>query len=341
MKLDAWLREGLEPAAQDARLSEQLGFDGAWNSEANSDAFLGLVLAAEHTRRIQLGSSVAVAFSRSPMTVAYQAMDLQRYSQGRFVLGLGPQIRPHIENRFSMTWSKPAARMRDYVAALRSIWHSWATGEELHHSGEFYTHTLMTPNFIPPAVPDSAPKIYLAAVGPQMLRVAAEVADGLFVHPFLTERYLHDVLVPTVAAYRPTGAAPLELALSPFVALDETDFEAVRTKMAFYGSTPAYRPVLEAQGWGELQIDLNALSKQGRWDQMPALITDEMVHAMCSAGDAQEVAEDLMRRYHSVVQRVRFNRPGDQVGPARFVDLVEALRSELSAVDSTPDVQRP
>lgn len=334
MKIDAWLREGLQSAARDARHSEELGFDGAWNSEAKSDAFLGLVLAAEHTRRIQLGSSVAVAFSRSPMTVAYQAMDLQRYSDGRFVLGLGPQIRPHIENRFSMEWSKPAARMRDYVAALRAIWHAWATGEELDHCGEFYRHTLMTPNFIPPELPDTVPKIYLAAVGPQMLRVAAEVADGLFVHPFLTERYLQDVLVPAVAAYRPAGAPPLELALSPFVALDEDDFEAVRTKMAFYGSTPAYRPVLESHGWGKVQADLNALSKQGRWDQMPGLITDEMVHAMCSSGNAKEVAQDLMRRYHGVVHRVRFNRPGDQVGPTRFADLVDALRGERNAADS-------
>ncbi|TQC44881.1 TIGR03617 family F420-dependent LLM class oxidoreductase [Rhodococcus sp. WS4] len=327
MKVDAWIREGLDRAAEDARLSEELGFDGAWNSEAKSDAFLGLVLAAEHTQRIQLGSSIAVAFSRSPMTVAYQAMDLLRYSQGRFVLGLGPQIRPHIEDRFSMTWSKPAARMKEFVAALRSIWHSWATGEQLDHRGEFYRHTLMTSNFVPPAVPDSAPKIYLAAVGPQMLRVAAEVADGLFVHPFLTERYLRDVLLPTVTAYRPETDAPLELALSPFVALDENDFEAVRTKISFYGSTPAYRPVLEAHGWGDLQTDLNTLSKQNRWGEMPALITDDIVHTMCSAGDEKQVAADLKRRYDGVVHRIRFNRPGDQAGPARFAGLLEALRA--------------
>ncbi|NGP07750.1 TIGR03617 family F420-dependent LLM class oxidoreductase [Rhodococcus sp. 14C212] len=327
MKIDAWIREGLDRAVEDARLSEEIGFDGAWNSEAKSDAFLGLVLAAEHTQRIQLGSSIAVAFSRSPMNVAYQAMDLQRYSQGRFVLGLGPQIRPHIEDRFSMTWSKPAARMKDFVAALRSIWHSWATGEKLDHRGEFYRHTLMTPNFVPPAVPDSAPKIYLAGVGPKMLRVAAEAADGLFVHPFLTERYLHDVLLPTVAAHRLEDDAPLELALSPFVALDENDFEAVRTKMSFYGSTPAYRPVLEAHGWGDLQTDLNALSKQNRWGEMPALITDDMVYTMCSVGDEKQVAADLKRRYDGVVQRIRFNRPGDQVGPVRFAGLVDALRA--------------
>ena len=226
--------------------------------------------------------------------------------------------------------------MRDYVAALRAIWNSWTTGEPLDHRGEFYRHTLMTPNFVPSDVPDTAPKIYLAAVGPQMLRMAAEVADGLFVHPFLTERYLRDTLVPTLAGYRPEGAAPLELALSPFVALDENDFEAVRAKMSFYGSTPAYRPVLEAHGWGHLQNDLNALSKQNRWDRMPDLITDEMVHAMCSVGDDKEVAADLRRRYDGVVQRIRFNRPGDLLGPARFAGLLDALRA-MDATIPNPD----
>lgn len=327
MKIDGWIREGLTFSAEDARLAEELGFDAAWNSEAKSDAFLGLVPAAEHTERIQLGSSIAVAFSRSPMTVAYQAMDLQRFSQGRFVLGLGTQIRPHIEKRFSMTWSNPAARMRDFVSALRAIWRAWTEGEPLDHRGEFYRHTLMAPNFVPSDLPDALPPIYLAAVGPQMLRVAAEVADGVFVHPFLTERYLCEVLLPTLAAHRSADSAPLEVALSPFVALDEKDFEAVRAKMSFYGSTPAYRPVLEAEGWEELHTELNALSKQGRWEQMPALITDEMVRAMCSVGSEREVAADLVRRYDGVVHRIRFNRPGDDVGPARFAGVLDHLRT--------------
>lgn len=327
MKIDAWIREGLTFSAEDACLAEELGFDGAWNSEAKSDAFLGLVPAAAHTQKIRLGSSIAVAFSRSPMTAAYQAIDLQRYSQGRFVLGLGTQIRPHIENRFSMPWSAPTARMKDFVSAVRAIWGAWETGESLDHRGDFYRHTLMTPNFVPSDLPESRPPIYLAAVGSRMVRVAAEVADGLFVHPFLTERYLRNILLPTIAAYRPRDAAPLEVALSPFVALDEGDFEAVRTKMSFYGSTPAYRPVLDAEGWGDLHTELNALSKQGRWDEMPALITDDMVHAMCSAGSEREVAADLIGRYAGVVQRIRFNRPGDDIGPARFAGLIDNVRS--------------
>ncbi|WP_344424604.1 TIGR03617 family F420-dependent LLM class oxidoreductase [Pseudonocardia ailaonensis] len=327
MLIDGRLRDGLEHVAEDARICEEIGYDGAWNSENKADGFLPITLAAEHTQRLQVGSSVAIAFSRSPMTVAYQAIDLARYSHGRFVLGLGSQIRPHITRRFSMPWSKPAARMKDFVAALRAIWAAWETGERLHHRSEFYEHTLMTPNFAPPENPYGPPTVYLAAVGPHMLRTTAEVADGLFTHPFCTERYLREVIVPEVAAHRPAGAAPLEIALSAFVALDEPDVEAVRRQISFYGSTPAYKPVLDLHGWGDLQADLNTLSKRGRWDEMVPLVTDEVLHAMCSVGTEQEVAADLHRRYGQLAHRIRFNRPGDTAGPGRFAGLVEALRS--------------
>ncbi|MEZ5261657.1 MAG: TIGR03617 family F420-dependent LLM class oxidoreductase [Acidimicrobiales bacterium] len=207
MKLDARLRNGLAFAAADARDAEEAGYDGAWSSENESDAFLPLALAAGATARIELGPSVAIAFSRTPMTVAYQAADLQRFSDGRFVLGLGSQIRPHIEKRFSMPWSRPAARMREFVLALRAIFRCWEEGEPLRFEGEFYRHTLMTPHFSPPPVPGGPPPIYLAAVGPLMTEVAGEVADGLLAHPFLTVDYLRDVVLPAVEAVGPRPAA--------------------------------------------------------------------------------------------------------------------------------------
>ncbi len=330
MKLDARLRNGMEFAASDARQAEELGFEGAWSNENSSDAFLPLGLAAAATRRIELGPSVAIAFSRSPMTVAYLAHDLQRFSEGRFVLGLGSQIKPHIEKRFAMTWSKPARRMGDYVRALRAIWRAWDEGEALRFEGEFYRHTLMTPQFSPPPSAHGPPKVYVAAVGPRMTEVAGEVADGLLAHPFLTERYLAEVLLPALARGRSKAGATMdgfEIGLSSFVALDETDVEAVRRQISFYGSTPAYRPVLELHGWGEVQTEIYTLSKQGRWEDMVALVDDEVVAAMCPIGTAQEVAAQLHRRYDGLAHRIRFNRPGEVPPPSRFAELAEAFRS--------------
>jgi probable F420-dependent oxidoreductase len=327
VKIDARLRDAWETVTDDVRVAEEIGFDGAWNAENTTDPFPGLALAAEHSSKIRIGPSVAIAFARTPMTVANPAWNLQRFSGGRLVLGLGSQIRPHVTRRFSMPWSRPAARMHEFVTALRAIWDSWETGSPLAHKGEFYDHSLMTPNFVPPPNPHGPPKVFLAAVGPHMLRTTAQVADGLFAHPFLTERYLREVMVPEIAAHRPDGAAPLELALSPFVALDEDDREAVRRQISFYGSTPAYKPVLDLHGWGDLQTDLNALSKQGRWDEMVPLVDDEILDAMCASGTEAEVAATLRERYGDVAHRLRFNRPGETPPPSRFAGLLDALRA--------------
>jgi len=338
MQLDARLRSDLTHAASDARLAEEIGFDGGWSTENQADPFLPLALAAEHTSRLVLGPSVAIAFARTPMTLAYVAADLQRYSGGRFVLGLGSQIRPHVEKRFSMPWSRPAARMREFVLALRAIWSAWEDGGPLEHRGAFYTHTLMTPAFTPLSHPHGPPRVFLAAVGPLMTAVAGEVADGLLAHPFLTERYLREVTLPALARGRARGGrdlstdrVPFELGLSAFVALDDADVEAVRRQISFYGSTPAYRPVLDLHGWGELQTELNGLSKQGRWDDMVGLVDDEVLGAMCVIGTPSEVAAELARRCGDVAQRVRFNRPGEVPPPDRFADLVDAMRSAPGA----------
>jgi probable F420-dependent oxidoreductase len=326
VKYDAWLRDGLDNAAQDARVSEQLQFDGAWNGESNADAFLPMVLAAEHSRNLEIGSAIALAFARNPMTVAYQAIDLQRYSRGRFVLGLGTQVRAHIERRFSMPWSRPAARMRDFVSALHAIWDSWERTEPLQYEGQFYRHTLMTPNFVPPTHPYQRPKVFLAAVGTEMLRVAAEVADGLFVHPFCTERYLTEVVLPCVETYRPPNRPALEIALSPLVVLDESEIPAARRRIAFYCSTLAYLPVLEKHGWEDLQLELNTLVRRNQWDAMANLVGDELVDALCCAGDEKTVASELLRRYGGRVHRMRFYHPGGVADPAKSAGLLAALR---------------
>jgi probable F420-dependent oxidoreductase len=329
LQLDARLRSDLAHAASDAARAEAVGFDGGWTAENQADPFLPLAVAAEHTERLTLGPSVAIAFARTPMTLAYVAADLQRYSAGRFVLGLGSQIRPHVEKRFSMPWSRPAARMREFVLALRAIWSAWEDSTPLAHRGEFYTHTLMTPAFTPPPSPHGPPRVFVAAVGPHMTEVAGEVADGLLAHPFLTERYLREVTLPALERGRERAGrdgAGFEIGLSAFVALDDADVDAVRRQISFYGSTPAYRPVLDLHGWGALQTELNSLSKQGRWDDMVGLVDDEVLQAMCVVGSTSEVAGELVRRYGDVAQRIRFNRPGEVPPPDRFADLVAAVR---------------
>src|SRR6202035_1997731 len=244
MKVDGKLGAG--PAAaviEEARRHEKAGYDGLWSSESAHDPFLPLVRAAEHTERIELGTAIAVAFARSPMQLAYTAHDLQAYSDGRFVLGLGSQIKPHIERRFGMPWSHPAARMPEFVMALRAIWSAWNDGTKLDFRGDFYQHTLMTPFFSPPPAPGGAPRVFLAAVGEAMTTVAGEVADGLLVHAFSTERYLREVTLPALGrglAAAGRSRADAEVSLLLMIATGRTEEEmaravaATRQQIAFY-----------------------------------------------------------------------------------------------------------
>ena len=330
MQIDVRVRNPLEVIGDDARSAEELGADGILNAEIEEDPFPGLALAAARTERVAFGPAVAVAFARSPMVVAYQAYHLQRFSKGRFLLGLGSQIRPHIERRYSMPWSRPTARMKEFVSALHAIWHSWDTGEPPAHDGEFYTHTLMTPMMSPTRNAYGPPKVFLAAVGPQMLRVAGEVADGLFPHAFMTERYLREVVVPTLregqhVAGRPDDA--VEIAVSSLIATDEAEFEAARAQIGFYASTLAYRPVLDLHGWGALQDELHPLSKQGRWHEMTPLVPDEVVHAMTVTGSNAEIAKGLRARFEGVADRLNFYVPGDVPPPSRYADLIREVRT--------------
>jgi probable F420-dependent oxidoreductase len=301
-----------------AQRLEAIGYDGALAAETTHDPFLPLALAAEHTERIELGTSIAVAFARTPMTVAATARDLQVLSKGRFLLGLGSQIKPHIEKRFSMPWSKPAARMREFVLALRAIWDCWDNGTPLDVRGEFYRHTLMTPFFSPAPSPYGPPKVFLAAVGELMTEVVGETCDGMLVHGFTTERYLREVTIPAIergAARAGRTRADLQLSFPLFVVTGRTEddmaqaAQAVRSQIAFYGSTPAYRGVLELHGWGELQSELNALSKQSEWGKMADAVDEEILRTFAIVAEPKDVAAAILARYGDLVDRVSFYAP--------------------------------
>lgn len=335
MKIQTSLdHSSIQTAGEQAARAEAAGYDGLAMVEVEHDPFLPLALAAASTERIELTTGIAVAFARSPMTVASTAYDLALMSQGRFTLGLGSQIKPHIEKRFSMPWSRPAARMREYLQALRAIWACWQDGTRLRFRGEFYTHTLMTPMFMPEPHEYGPPAIRIAAVGPAMTQVAGEVADGLICHSFTTTDYLRDVTVPGVRAGAEKAGrslADIEIQATPMVGvLDDEErvpeiLGAIRKQLAFYGSTPAYRPVLEAHGWGDLQDELHGLSLRGEWDEMATRLTEEQLHTLAVIGTSSEVARELIDRYDGLCQRLSPYTPNLDV-----TDLVDRVVAEVA-----------
>lgn len=333
MKVDGGIGS-VSNAAEGARAAEAAGYDGAWTAETSQDPFLPLLLGAEHTERIELGTSIAVAFARNPMTLAQTAYDLQRFSGGRFILGLGSQIKPHITKRFSMPWSHPAPRMREMVLAIRAIWDTWNHGTKLDFRGDFYSHTLMTPFFDPGPNPHGNAKIFIAGVGPLMTKVAGEVCDGFLVHGFTTESYLREVTLPALeAGMAVSGRArdDVEISFPAFVVTgaDEAAMAAsataVRRQIAFYGSTPAYRGVLEHHGWGDLQTELNTLSKQGEWAQMGTLIDDEILGTFAVVAEPSAVAAGLKGRFGDVVDRVSFYAPATD--PEIWQPVIDQLKA--------------
>jgi probable F420-dependent oxidoreductase len=336
MKVDAGVMgTDLATIAARARSLEEIGYDGVNTAETSHDPFLPALVVAEHTERIEVGTGIAVAFARSPMTLASTAHDLQQYSKGRFNLGLGSQIKPHITKRFSMPWSHPAARMREMVLAMRAIWACWNDGEKLDFQGDFYTHTLMTPFFNPGPSGFGAPKVFLAAVGPRMTEVAGEVADGIIVHGFTTERYVKEVTLPAIerglkAAGRDRADFQVSGPLFVVTGADEKEMEraatAVKQQVAFYGSTPAYRGVLDLHGWGELQTELNTLSKQGRWQEMGELIEPEILETFAVVGEPEKVAAELKARYGGAVDRCSFYAPYES-DPERWQQVIDDLKA--------------
>lgn len=318
LKVDRGVISRLAEVAGAAGELERLGYDGCWTAEINHDPFLPLTLAAEHTSQIELGTSIAVAFARNPMTVANVGWDLQDYSQGRLLLGLGTQIKPHIEKRFSMPWSRPVQRMGEFVVALRTIWDSWHNGTKLSFDGDFYTHRLMTPMFTPEPHPYGSPKVLIAAVGELMTEMCGEVADGMIAHAFTTKRYFEDVTVPAVqrglaASGRSRDDFQMFAPVFVVTGADEAEIAAAATasrkQIAFYASTPAYRKVLDLHGWGDLQTDLHRLSMEGQWDTMGTLIDDEILQTFAVVAPIDELAGALKARCDGIIDRVMVGLP--------------------------------
>jgi probable F420-dependent oxidoreductase len=318
LKVDRGVISRLALVGDAARELERLGYDGCWTAEISHDPFLPLTLAAEHTTQIELGTSIAVAFARNPMTVANIGWDLQDYSQGRLLLGLGTQIKPHIEKRFSMPWSQPARRMREFVLALHAIWDCWRDGSKLSFDGDFYTHRLMTPMFVPESHPYGSPKIAIAAVGELMTEMCGEVADGLIAHAFTTKRYFDEVTIPALQrgmakSGRTRGDFQVMAPVFVVTGTDEAEIAAAavgtRKQIAFYASTPAYRKVLELHGWGDLQTELHRLSLEGQWDGMATLISDDILETFAVVAPLDELARALRERCDGIIDRVMVGLP--------------------------------
>jgi probable F420-dependent oxidoreductase len=319
-----------------ARAVKDMGFDGAFTLEANRDVFFPLVLAARAGAGLDLYPNVAIGLPRSPMHIAYQAWDLQRLSGGRFALGLGSQIRPHIEKRYSARWDKPVRQMRELVAATKAIFDTFATGARLDFRGDYYTLTLMTPTFIPEPLPSGPPPVWMGALGPLMTRAAAEVADGVLIHPFNSARFLELQTLPRVAAGLEASGRHRDaftLIVTAIVCVYETEEERAaaeqgcRFNLAFYGSTPAYRVTLDVHGWGDLQPELNRLTKEGRWRDIGALIDDEMLDTLCVCGTPAHVAATLRHRYDRIADRVALSTPY-QVRPELLAATMDHVRRQ-------------
>ncbi len=338
----------LRTTAAAAVAAEQAGYDGLLTMENKHDPFLAHAIAAVSTERVELGTSVAIAFPRSPMVVANAAWDLQNASRGRFVLGIGPQIRPHNEKRFSVKWTAPAPRLREYVQALRAIWACWETGGKLDFRGEHYTFTLMPPYFMPPSTGQRMVPITLAAVGPHSLRLAGEAADGVRLHGFCTRRYLEAEIIPKLQeGMARTGRQRenFEITGGGFVAtgVDEQAtaamFEIVRGRVAFYGSTPGYWGVLELHGLGDLGRELNALSKAGRWTEMAARVPDDVVHLFAAVGTHRDIAARIEERFGGLSDALNLRADSSGAGgdvPSDVLQDIKRIATKFAGYSSLP-----
>jgi len=298
-------------------IEERGSVAGLFVAEAQHDPFVSLALAAVSTDRIQIGTSIALAFARSPMDMAYSAYDVQRLSRGRLLLGIGSQIKPHITRRYDMPWSKPTDRMSEYMAALRAIWHTWQTGDKLDFRGEFYSHTLMPPLFNPGPLEAGPPEIWLAGVGPRMVALAGAEADGFLCHPLLSRSYLEHELRPALAKDRTDASKPLTVCAMAMVATARTEeglaeaTAATRRQIGFYSSTPAYKPVLDHHGWGALHEEAHTLTLRGRWAELGDLVDDEVLNTLAVVGELDQVGAALRERFDGLADRVMLSMPYD------------------------------
>ncbi len=322
----------LRRVPQAAREAEATQYDGIVAPENQHDPFLALAVAGAATERIELHTGVAIAFARTPMAVAEIGWDMAGSYGGRFVVGLGSQVRAHNERRFSVAWTPPAPRMREYVQVLRAIWRCWQSGEKPGYEGTHYKFTLMTPNFTPPRIPGPPPAVMIAAVGPAMLRVAAEECDGVKLHGFCTRKYLTDAIMPRVeAGLAKAGRAreDYEISGGGFLATGPDDasvakrFEWVRQRVAFYGSTPAYYPVFAVHGLEDLGLKLNAMVRQGKWAELAAEVPDDVAHLFAAVGRHDQIVGAIAERFGGLVDALTLR--GDGVGEVP-PDLVQDIR---------------
>jgi probable F420-dependent oxidoreductase len=316
MKLDAGLAvdaSRLGEVGKVARAAEAVGFGALWTPETQHNPFFPLLLAADHTAEIELGTAVAIAFARSPMVTAQAAWDMQAFSGGRFVLGLGTQVKAHIERRYGMPWGPPVARLRDYIGALRAIWAAWQSGGRLDYRGQFYNHTLMTPFFSPGPIADPRIPIYIAGVNEGLARLAGELCEGFHAHPFHSAKYLREVVRPQIAAGAEKAgrsAADVTVASSVFLITgpDEASMAGMRRfareQIAFYASTPTYRVVLATHGWEDVGEQLSRLAATKRWAEMGALVSDEMLDVFAVQAPLDQLGRALRERYDGVLDRV-------------------------------------
>ena len=338
LKLDVQLSNSVIDAVDRARALERMGVDGAFSFENAHDLFLPLAAAAP-VCSLDLYTNVAIAFPRSPMHLAHTAYDLHQLSGGRFSLGLGSQVRPHIEKRFGSRWGRPVAQMREWVLATKAILDHWQNGTPLAFEGEYTRHTLMTVAFDPGPNPCGIPKVLVGALGPRMNQMAAEVADGILVMPFNSERHMAERTIPAIERGLATAGRrreDIEITIEVIVGLGRTDEELQRAKaiagiLAFYGSTPAYRPVLDVHGWGELQPELNRLSKAGDWATMTALVDEDVLHTLAVHGTPSECAVEIVARYGAWADRICAYFPGYQVADEAVAEFAGELRAASSA----------
>ncbi|RMF40664.1 MAG: TIGR03617 family F420-dependent LLM class oxidoreductase [Anaerolineae bacterium] len=302
---------GLKHIPAIARSVEAMGFDALWSTETQHDPFLPGALIAEHTQKLQFGTAIAVGFARSPATMAYTAWDLASASEGRFILGLGTQVKAHIKRRFGMEWpDSPVGKFREQIQAIRTFWDAWQMGEKLDFQGKYYRLNLMTPFFNPGPIEHPEIPIYIAGVNIAMARLAGEVADGFHVHPFHTPRYLREVLIPAIeeGAQR-SGRPRARLSTTVFVATTPEETAYARQQIAFYASTPSYRAVMRLHGWETEAEKLSMLAARGRWTEMPALISEEMLNTFAVVAAPEEVPHILLERYRGLSDRLTLYMP--------------------------------
>ena len=315
MKLDAALPPiRLADVPATAKAAEALGFAAIWTQETQHDPFLPNVLIAEHTSRISCGTGIAVSFGRSPATIAYSAWDLAAQSNGRFILGIGTQVKAHIERRFGLEWpASVTGKLREQIQVIRAFWDTWQNGAALNFRGDYYKITLMSPFFNPGPIENPDIPIYIAGVNTGLARLAGELCDGFHVHPFHTLPYLREVLLPAIqegAARKARASRAVTIAASVFAASTESEREFCRQQVSFYASTPSYRPVLELHGWLDVGEKLSALAARGQWAEMPGLITDEILAEFCTeASSPLELARALKERYKDLADRLTLYIP--------------------------------